>query len=38
MSGSGASVISFFNEREAAEKTASGLKAINIDSVLHTFS
>ncbi|WP_319765039.1 4-(cytidine 5'-diphospho)-2-C-methyl-D-erythritol kinase [Maridesulfovibrio sp.] len=38
MSGSGASVISFFTKKEEAEKAASGLKAINVDSVIHTFS
>ncbi|WP_415716211.1 4-(cytidine 5'-diphospho)-2-C-methyl-D-erythritol kinase [Maridesulfovibrio sp.] len=37
MSGSGASLISFFKEREAAEKTATSLQAMNVDSVLHTF-
>ena len=37
MSGSGASVISFFKEMEIAEKTATCLKAMNVDSVLHTF-
>ncbi|TIH16487.1 4-(cytidine 5'-diphospho)-2-C-methyl-D-erythritol kinase [Marinifilum sp. JC120] len=38
MSGSGASVISFFRERGAAKKAASGLKSMKVESVLHTFS
>ncbi|MFW5499647.1 MULTISPECIES: 4-(cytidine 5'-diphospho)-2-C-methyl-D-erythritol kinase [unclassified Maridesulfovibrio] len=37
MSGSGASIISFFKEDEAAKAAATGLKSINIDSVLHRF-
>ncbi|NDV22631.1 4-(cytidine 5'-diphospho)-2-C-methyl-D-erythritol kinase [Desulfovibrio sp. JC022] len=38
MSGSGASVISFFKKRETAQKAASVLNSMKVDSVLHTFS
>lgn len=38
MSGSGASVISFFKDEKAAEKTASELESSGTPSVLHTFS
>ncbi|WP_320169149.1 4-(cytidine 5'-diphospho)-2-C-methyl-D-erythritol kinase [Maridesulfovibrio sp.] len=38
MSGSGASVISFFKNGNDAEKAAAGLKAAGTVSVLHTFS
>lgn len=38
MSGSGASVISFFKNERAAQKAAAGLKSVNVDSVIHTFS
>lgn len=38
MSGSGASVISFFKNERTAQKAASGLKSVNVDSVIHTFS
>ncbi|WP_034602737.1 4-(cytidine 5'-diphospho)-2-C-methyl-D-erythritol kinase [Maridesulfovibrio frigidus] len=37
MSGSGASVISFFKDKALAEKTASELNAKNVDSVIHIF-
>lgn len=37
MSGSGASIISFFKDKSAAEKTATGLKAMNVESVIHRF-
>lgn len=38
MSGSGASVISFFKNEEDAIKAADELKSANTASVLHTFS
>ncbi|WP_027721604.1 4-(cytidine 5'-diphospho)-2-C-methyl-D-erythritol kinase [Maridesulfovibrio zosterae] len=37
MSGSGASVISFFRDRNEAEKVATDLKSTKVDSVIHTF-
>ncbi|SDK88940.1 4-diphosphocytidyl-2-C-methyl-D-erythritol kinase [Maridesulfovibrio ferrireducens] len=37
MSGSGASVISFFRTKSLAEQISSELKAHNVDSVIHTF-
>ncbi|CCO25400.1 4-(cytidine 5'-diphospho)-2-C-methyl-D-erythritol kinase [Maridesulfovibrio hydrothermalis] len=37
MSGSGASVISFFRDKSTAEKIANDLKSSKVDSVIHTF-
>lgn len=37
MSGSGASVISFFRNKDKAEKVASDLKSTKVDSVIHSF-
>lgn len=37
MSGSGASIISFYKDKSAAEKTEAGLKAMNVESVIHRF-
>ncbi|MBI9112392.1 MAG: 4-(cytidine 5'-diphospho)-2-C-methyl-D-erythritol kinase [Maridesulfovibrio ferrireducens] len=37
MSGSGASIISFFRTKNLAEQVSSELKAHNVDSVIHTF-
>ncbi|HAS90492.1 MAG TPA: 4-(cytidine 5'-diphospho)-2-C-methyl-D-erythritol kinase [Desulfovibrio sp.] len=37
MSGSGASIISFFKDESAAKRTTAGLKAMNVESVIHRF-